>query len=217
MRFLNEETTTIGQPLSYDRPDRGLLLRTESVEPDEVDFLMSYLEHRGLISASHTMGRLNPTLTVEGLARVAQRRESPDAAQAFVAIWFDETMCKVCDEAIGPAVADAGYAALSIDRLPTLNRIDDEIITQIRRSRFVVADFTHETGKSVRGSVYYEAGFAQGCGLPVIYTCRDNQFGDLHFDTRQHPHIGWNESKLGEFRANLANRIESLFGKGPNG
>ena len=55
------------------------------------------------------------------------------------------------------------------------NSIDDEIIAEIRRSWFVVADFTcgtvpHE-GKEVaipRGGVYYEAGFAQGLNVPLI-------------------------------------------------
>ena len=47
-----------------------------------------------------------------------------------------------------------------------MDKIDDEIIGEIRRSRFLVADFTHGD-KGARGSVYYEAGFAYGLGLPV--------------------------------------------------
>ena len=46
---------------------------------------------------------------------------------------------------------------MRIDRHEHVNKIDDEIIAEIRRARFVVADFTHgDTGG--RGSVYYEAG-----------------------------------------------------------
>ena len=42
-----------------------------------------------------------------------------------------------------------------------------------------------------RGGVYYEAGFAQGLGLPVIWTCRKDMIDYVHFDTRHCAHIDW--------------------------
>ena len=79
-----------------------------------------------------------------------------------------------------------------IDQQEHNNKIDDEIIAEIRRSRFVVADFT-QGEKGARGGVYYEAGFAQGLGIEVIFTCRKDVLdnNDIHFDTRQYNHIGW--------------------------
>ena len=79
----------------------------------------------------------------------------------------------VYEKAIEPGVRDAGYEALRIDRKEHNNKIDDEIIAEIRRSRFVIADFTHGD-QGVRGGVYYEAGFARGLGLEVISTCRQD-------------------------------------------
>ena len=56
-------------------------------------------------------------------------------------------------------IKDAGYEAVRIDKQRHLNKIDDEIVAEIRRARFLVADFTQgETGP--RGGVYYEAGFS---------------------------------------------------------
>lgn len=52
---------------------------------------------------------------------------------------------------------------------------------EIRRSRFLVADFTHDKKQGARGSVYYEAGFAHGLNIPVIFTARDGT--KPHFDT----------------------------------
>jgi hypothetical protein len=52
-----------------------------------------------------------------------------------------------------------------------LNKVDDEIIAEIRRSRFLVADFTCEPGK-VRGGVYFEAGFAMGLNMGDSTTYR---------------------------------------------
>lgn len=62
-----------------------------------------------------------------------------------------------------PAIKDAGYDAKRIDTVHHNNRIHDEVIAMLRRSKFVVADFTGQ-----RGGVYFEAGFALGLGLQVI-------------------------------------------------
>ena len=67
-----------------------------------------------------------------------------------------------------------------------------------------MADFTGQ-----RGGVYFEAGFAMGLGIPVIWTCRDTDINDLHFDTRQYNHIPWANPK--ELRVRLQNRIEATI------
>ncbi len=77
-------------------------------------------------------------------------------------MWLDSTMNDLWEKDIAPAITDAGYDPIRIDK------IDDAIITEIRRSQFIVADFTHGE-KGTRGSVYYEAGFAHGLDLPVIF------------------------------------------------
>ena len=62
------------------------------------------------------------------------------------------------------------------------------IIGEIRRSGLVVADFTGN-----RGGVYFEVGSAMGLGIPLIWTCRDTDISEVHFDTRQYNHIIWKE------------------------
>jgi nucleoside 2-deoxyribosyltransferase len=84
-------------------------------------------------------------------------------------------------------------------------------LAQIRISRFVVADFTCEPDKD-RGGVYFEAGFALGLGLPVIWTARRGT--TLHFDTRQYNHILWDDPA--ELKEALYNRIIALLGRGPD-
>ena len=93
----------------------------------------------------------------------------------------------------------------------SIGKIDDEIIREIRRSRFMVADFTQGDDGN-RGSVYYEGGFARGLGLPVISTCREDQLPMLAFDTRQYVHISWKD--LVVLRRQLANRIGAVIGEG---
>lgn len=66
----------------------------------------------------------------------------------------------------------------------------------------------------IEGGVYFEAGFAKGLGLEVLWTCKDNDKNNLHFDIRQYNFIFWEDEKLDDFRKKLAYRIESVLGKG---
>lgn len=75
-----------------------------------------------------------------------------------------------------------------------------------------MADFTHGDG-GVRGGVYFEAGFALGLNIPVIYMCKDDQIDNVHFDTRQYNHILWKDAK--ELKEKLSNRISATIGDGP--
>ena len=90
------------------------------------------------------------------------------------------------------------------------NKIDDEIVAGIRRSKFLVADFT-----SHRGGVYFEAGLAIGLGLPVIWLCRKDELEKTHFDTRQYNFIVWETDQAVELSRALQNRIEATIGRGP--
>jgi hypothetical protein len=137
------------------------------------------------------------------------KKVNADSQQGFVAMWFDETMKDVYDHAISEGIIDAGYRPHRVDLREHNDKIDDEIIAQIRRSRFVLADFTEH-----RGGVYFESGFAKGLGLEVFWTCRRDHLDKLHFDIRQYSCIDWEPDKLEDFRARIKNRIESVLGRG---
>jgi hypothetical protein len=157
-------------------------------------------------------------LAIGGFDRLESlQKGGPDSGQAFVAMWFDPATSAAYDAGIQPALAKAGYDAIRIDRKEHNNKIDDEIIAEIRKSRFVVADFTCGLVGSptkpiavARGGVYYEAGFAQGLGIPVIWTVRSDQIGLVHFDTRQFNHISW--STPDELHERLFHRISAVIG-----
>ena len=82
---------------------------------------------------------------------------------------------------IKPAVEALGYEALRVDTKPHNDKIDSKIIELLMKSRFVVADFTDQ-----RNGVYYEAEFAKGLGLPVIQTCMNEDFNNMHFDVSRY-------------------------------
>ena len=130
------------------------------------------------------------------------------SAQGFVAMWFDNSMGNAYTDGFEVGVRQAGYDPLRVDSVEHVGKIDDEIIGQIRRSRFVVADFTGQ-----RGGVYFEAGFALGLDLPVIWTCRQDGIKELHFDIRQFNCIDWTDPD--DLATRLQRRIEAVIGAGP--
>jgi len=148
-----------------------------------------WIEHRATERTGSSRNTVHELmLRPPGYARLAELDGiNSGSKQAFVAMWFDESMKAAYERGIEPAIREAGYDPLRIDQKEYLNKIDDEIIAEIRRSRFLVADFTQgESG--ARGSVYYEAGFAHGLNIPVIFTCRKDAIGKVHFDIRQYNH-----------------------------
>ncbi|MBN2144549.1 MAG: hypothetical protein JW774_07990 [Candidatus Aureabacteria bacterium] len=131
---------------------------------------------------------------------------NPDSHLGFVAMWFDPKMNSL-HQSIEKAIHASGYEPKRIDRLEHNNKIDDEIIAMIRKSRFAVYDFTGQ-----RGGVYFEAGYALGLGLPVIWLCKETEINNIHFDNRQYNFILWNEEHPEDLRQRLQNRIEATLG-----
>ena len=154
------------------------------------------------------------TLTLEGYHHLESLDRVLNQDQAFVSMWLHDTTEDVYKDGIMPAIKNAGYHSFRITQKEHNNKIDDEIIGEILRSRFVVADFTHGNDGD-RGSVYFEAGFAQGLGLEVIRLCHKNQKESLAFLTRQYSHILWETPS--DLRDQLHKRILAIpsLGQGP--
>lgn len=210
--------------LRYDKsnePDITQLAMawSESTTDEELRFLTSYLVEQGWITSRgpSVSGAYPCRVAVQGYSRIEEVTENPDSSQCFVAMWFDASMDDVYEKGFRPAIEAAGYTSFRIkDDQRLIGKIDDAIIAEIRRSRFVVADFTHGKTGGARGSVYYEAGFAHGLGLPVIFTCRKDMIDKVHFDTRQFNHILWEKENPEDLREQLTNRILAAIGQGPN-
>lgn len=147
----------------------------------------------------------NLKITLNGWKKIEELNKfKTDSDQAFVAMRFHESMNNAYKLGIEPALIETGFHPYRVDIDLTVKKIDDSIIAEIRRSGLLIADFTEN-----RPAVYFEAGFAMGLGVPIIWTCRDDCVKDLCFDTRQYPHIKW--KKESELKEQLVNRIEANF------
>ena len=227
LRYLITKSELLGTVLKFYALDNSkaveaaneLLAWTASRQISEVVTLAEYCDKEGWIEhrATDRTGSSQNTfheliLRPPGFARLAELDGSNSGSQqAFVAMWFDDLMADAYENGIRPAIEDAGYVAMRIDKKDHNNKIDDEIIAEIRRSRFLVADFTQGT-PGARGGVYYEAGFAHGLNIPVIFTCRSDVLDKVHFDTRQYNHLTWDDPT--QLRERLAKRISATLGDG---
>jgi hypothetical protein len=68
----------------------------------------------------------------------------------------------------------------------------------------MVADYTGH-----RPNVYYEAGFALGLGLPVIWCIAESEAEPPHFDTRQYSYIRYKSPD--DLKGQLLNRIRATI------
>ncbi len=211
--YLSKEFPIPGQSLNFNWNESPLLAVTWSQNVEELSYLFKdylYGEKVFLIYELDEQGIQKFKISPVGWAYIDSLKQiNPESRIAFVAMWFDEKVKPLWSEAIKPSIEAAGYEPLRIDMHQHNNRIDDEIIAMIRRSRFLVAEFTDQ-----RGGVYFKAGFARSLGLEVIWICPRNELKNVHFDTRQYNFITWEDGNLEDLRKALQYRIEATIGRG---
>ncbi len=175
---------------------------------EEFNYYITSLEDRGFLKANDTIGFSRVTITSAGWDYLEQREKYiEERTQAFVAMSFSSELKPIWEGPIKNAIKKAGYNPYRVDAEPHIDRIDVKIIAEIKNSRFVVADVTEQ-----KRGVYFEAGYAQGLGLPVIWCVRKDDLEKVHFDTRQYNHIVWERED--DLENQLYNFICAIIGKG---
>jgi nucleoside 2-deoxyribosyltransferase len=134
-----------------------------SDDPNDLSVILQYLQEEGMMTELLSVGDASRRLTPRGYIQADELRTRRAAStQAFVAMSFAPEMERVYEGGIKPAIDQAGFAPMLIKNKEHANKIDDEIIAEIRRSAFLVADFTGH-----RQNVYFETGFAIGLARQV--------------------------------------------------
>jgi hypothetical protein len=185
--------------------DGALQAISYSSNADQMYLLLEILASDGVLQYGNGIWRITP----RGFLRAEEGfGPSSSSHQAFVAMSFDASLNDSFTDGFDPAIRQTGYVALRIDHKEHINGISDEIIAEIRRSRFLIADYT-----LMNSGVYFEAGFAIGLGIPVIPTCRSDYIRKLHFDIRHINTLTWDSPD--DLRISLVKRISAVIGNGP--
>jgi hypothetical protein len=85
----------------------------------------------------------------------------------------------IFDEGIKPALASFGFEARRVDDQAPRGSLTETIIKEIKSSYFLIADLTDE-----RPNCYYEVGYAQALGKPVLLIKKGD--AKVHFNVSQH-------------------------------
>ena len=204
IRFVGDETSQTGNDLdqfpesfhaSIGAPNREFAMKTVA---DLVD--------RGWLNATRIPGEYygaqDARLTLAGWERYeAERQGETSGNYGFMAMQFgNDALESFLSEHIRPAIHTMGYELNTTRDKSRAGIIDNLMRIDIRDSAFVLVDLTHDN----RGA-YWEAGYAEGLGKPVLYICEKSKFEDTqtHFDTNHSTTVCWNSANPAKFKDDL--------------
>jgi hypothetical protein len=225
----------IPEPIEY--VDRAVIWLAEKSRPGE-PITFSAQIHRAVIGATSAQGAawamkqavaaqfiagaMNPTeewmdatLTAKGWNHYAAlMRDGAGSRHAFMAMKFGVAeMDAVYRDHIKPAVLQAGFELRRTDEShKSAGLIDNRMRVEIRTSRFLICDLSHGNQ-----GAYWEAGFAEGLGRPVIYTCSREAFDNVdpsrrpHFDTAHQSIVVWDPANPATAMQELKDMIRATL------
>jgi hypothetical protein len=187
------------------------ILKTDNPHPTQVMHSGSLSRSRSNMPMQDMHLGANVTLSLKGWDRFHQlKRGSTDSRKAFMAMKYgDAQLDEIVENFFKKAVEQTSFELFTlVDRPQPAGLIDDRLRVEIQTSRFLIADLTHEN----RGA-YWEAGYAEGLGKPVIYTCEKKKFKRLktHFDTNHHLTILWDAENPKEAAEKLKATIRATL------
>lgn len=202
IRWLAENTPGPGETVWIESRTHAGIVGAKT--PGGFGLIVDHLFQSGLVKGvqSNTLdesGRAHAMLSLSGWEYYERLRQGSVAyRKAFMAMKFgDPTLNQILTDVFRPSAKRAGFELVKLDDAPRAGLIDDRLRVEIQSSDFVIADLTHDNL-----GAYWEAGYAEGLGKPVIYTCEKQKFdtAKTHFDTNHHLTIVWdigNQSEAG--------------------
>jgi len=201
IRWLAEHSENPGDEVSLDPIEHHLSIIGAKTEKGVV-LVLSHLIKIDLVNGSFKSdptGRIYAgfeklVLTFQGWNHYETLlKGSTTYRKAFMAMKFgDIDLNAVLENVFKPSVKMAGFDLFKLDDAPQAGLIDDRLRVEIQSSDFLIADLTH-----ANNGAYWEAGYAEGLGKPVIYTCEKEQFDSpqkTHFDTNHHLTVVWDKN-----------------------
>lgn len=203
IRYIGDKVTEKGGTIDFHISDITRL----NGEADEIlsHSLIEELEKRGeIIFAPPTIGGEydDVNLSLEGWKIYETEKRGMVARNyGFIAMQFNDSELETfVQEVVKPTVEKTGFSLVDVRDVARAGIIDNIIRNQIRTARFVIADLTHDNN-----GAYWEAGYAEGLGKPVIYICEKAKFEEkrTHFDTNHCTTVLWSRDNDDGFRKEL--------------
>ena len=225
IRYIGDEVSKTGKPLDKLPGDLSAIIGAPG---DDLTFqLVEDLVEEGILSANRNktggtnsliryrervrtaseLGRghlaVDVSLTLRGWERYeAEKRGEFQGNCGFIAMQFgDSELDPFVKDVVKPAVKEGiGYDLVDMRDVARAGVIDNILRTQIRDAAFLLVDLTHDNP-----GAYWEAGYAEGLGKPVIYICEKTKFeaARTHFDTNHCTTVLWSKADVNGFQQAL--------------
>ena len=152
---------------------------------------LGWIQGESFSEADDAYGFIDGSLTIQGWNWYNDIGRHKHSTIAFMAMPYGkEPLTSIVDNHFRPAVKQTGFDLVRLDDQPKAGIIDNRLRVEIRRSRLLISDITHDNHGAI-----WEAGFAEGLGRPVIYTCEVSKLKEKHFDIRNCQMVPWEEKK----------------------
>ena len=178
----------------------------------DVEFVLEHLKNEKLIHIESASGNWSSGLTFKGWEKFDElNKPTRKTKAAFMAMKYGEQELEgIFNNDIAKAVKETGFEIELLRSVLKAGSIDDQLRLQIRRSKFLIADLTH-----INEGAYWEAGYAEGLGKPVIYFCKRSIFQNAetkpHFDTNHLTTVLWEKETIEDDMNNLKAIIRNTF------
>ena len=184
--------------------------KTGALTKDDVVFINSAAKDGGLLQSMGSMTTCGGRLTLKGWQCYRElKRGKTDGHTAFMAMPFGKKeVVDIVDNVFRAAVEETGFKLKRLDDEAPAGLIDNRLRVEIRMCRLLIVDLTDEN----RGA-YWEAGYAEGLGKPVIFTCSEAYFdaNKTHFDTNHQHTILWNPKEPKKAAEDLKSTIRATL------
>jgi hypothetical protein len=160
-------------------------------------YIADHLKEEGLIEyhfGTQQEALITLGLTYKGWLKFSEINQNIEKSKiAFIAMKFGDPFLDKIFDVFHKALSETGFELIRLDKVLEAGLIDNQLRAKIRQAKFILADLTE--GNS---GAYWEAGYAEGLGKPVIYLCKKSYWEEFktHFDTNHHVTIMWEEATI---------------------
>ena len=214
IRYIGDEVSGSGRPIEQLSGISGI---TDSPSEELANQILEELYQQGILSMADPVKTLDGTLFVDISLTPSgrewyevEKRGRFEGKHGFIAMQFgDPDLTLFVEEVVKPAVKRGiGCDLVNMNDVARAGVIDNIMRTQIREATFVVVDLTHGNPEA-----YWEAGYAEGLGKPVLYICESGKFEakKTHFDTNHCTTVPWSRDDDEEFCQRLTATLRRSF------
>lgn len=215
IRYFGNQIQLSGEPAS--NPERAFTAKIGAANRASALRIVRQLADDGLLLISNRsyQGTADEPDGIDLSLRGWHQWESDKRGQfagthGFIALQFgDHELDAFLGDVIKPAVTELGYRLEDMRDAARAGIIDNVMRARIRDAAFVLVDLTH-----ANAGAYWEAGYAEGLGKPVLYICKGAVFAErgTHFDTNHCTTVMWSAEEPELFVAELQATLRRSLG-----